>query len=128
MTVGRFALGPIGLAASLATIPLGAAVAGSQERKFIGRAEEIGAGMDALERIYLKYQRALSDLRPKVAVVSDNLLRHTGQLETADPEGEEMQAAARRLDSDLRELEVVAGALMEAAMTRDQAFAEQGFA
>ncbi len=126
MTVGRFALGPIGLAASLATIPLGAAVARSQERKFIGRAEEIEAGMDALEHIYLRFQRALSDLRPRVAVVSDNLLRHTSQLETADPE-EEMQAAAGRLDTDLREFEGVARALVDAATTRDEAFAEKGF-
>ena len=83
--------------------------------------------MDALEHIYLKYQRALSDLRPRVAVVSDNLLRHTSQLETAIAGQDEAQGAARRLDTDLKEFEVTAGALMEAATMRDEAFADKGF-
>ena len=48
MTAGRIALGPIGAAASLLTLPLGAAVAGNRERNYIQRTKEAARKMARL--------------------------------------------------------------------------------
>ena len=102
MTAGRFALGPIGLAASVLTLPLGAAVAGSRERNYIRLVSERKADMVCLETIYETCCNVMVDLQPKAAVIAANLQRHTGELETAVPESKEANDAVRKLDLDLR--------------------------
>ena len=49
MTAGRIALGPIGVAASLVTLPLGAALARNRERNYIQQTDEAAHNMACLE-------------------------------------------------------------------------------
>ena len=51
MTAGRIALGPIGVAASLVTLPLGAALARNRERNYIQQTDEAAHKMVAWERL-----------------------------------------------------------------------------
>ena len=51
MTAGRIALGPIGVAASLLTLPIGAAIAGNKEKNYIRKANEVAGQMTRLEGI-----------------------------------------------------------------------------
>ena len=127
MTAGRIALGPIGLAASLLTLPIGAAVAGNRERNYLQRAAELETDMSTLETIYEKFRNAMADLQPIMEVATANLRRHTSQLETATPDSKEAQDAARKLDVDMREAELIKDDLIKAVEKRDKMFEDFGF-
>ena len=127
MTAGRIALGPIGLAASLLTVPIGAAVAGNNERNYVRRASELQGQMDKLESIYEACHKTMADLQPRMAVTTANLQRHTSQLETATPKSQEAQDAARKLDADMREAATIKDELIKAIEKRDSEFRESGY-
>lgn len=127
MTAGRIALGPIGLAASLLTLPIGAAVAGNRERNYLKRSSELQDQMDNLESIYAACRNAMADLQPRMAVTTANLQRHTSQLETATPESQEAQYDVRKLDADMREAATIKDELIKAIEKRDTEFRESGY-
>ena len=85
MTAGRIALGPIGVAASLLTLPTGAAIAGNRERNYIRKANEAAGKMARLERILERCRNRMMPLQPRIAVAAADMHRHTGPLETATP-------------------------------------------
>ena len=62
MTAGRIALGPIGVAASLVTLPLGAALAGNRERNYIQQTDEAAHKMACLEEIIERVPQPNEDL------------------------------------------------------------------
>ena len=127
MTAGRIALGPIGLAASLLTVPIGAAVAGNRERNYLRRASELQGQMDDLESIYEECHKAMADLQPRMAVTTANLQHHTSQLKAASPQSQEALDAARALDADMREAATIKDRLIEAIEKRDNDFRESGY-
>ena len=127
MTAGRVALGPIGLAASLLTLPIGAAIAGNRERRFIQDADLAEEDMTILERIYTKSGNSMEELRPRMAVVSANLQRHTGVLEIAEPESDNARKAAQLLEKDLGEAIAIRKALVEIVEKRDRLLENYGF-
>ena len=78
MTAGRIALGPIGAAASLLTLPLGAAVAGNRERNYyIQRTKEATRKMNCLEEILERSRSRMMPLQPQMAVITADMQRHT---------------------------------------------------
>ena len=102
MTAGRIAMGPIGLAASALTLPIGAAIAGSKERKYINQTEGVMRKMTILERVIEESVEKMKPLHSKMVTTTADIQRHTGQLEQADPNAHNLQEIAQRLDMDLR--------------------------
>lgn len=128
MTAGRIALGPIGAAASLLTLPLGAAVAGNRERNYIQRTKEAADRMNSLEGILDRSRTRMLSLQPKMAVTTADIQRHTSQLETTEPDTPEAQGIAHRLDIDMRKAAAVKNELLEIVKERDDAMNSSGFA
>ena len=127
MTAGRIALGPIGVAASLLTLPIGAAIAGNKERNYIRKANEAAGKMTRLEGILERCRNRMMPLQPRMAVATADMQRHTGQLETATPGAPEAQDAARKLDIDMRKAAVLRDELAEIIAERDEALRSAGF-
>lgn len=128
MTAGRVALGPIGIAASLFTLPIGAAIAGSKERNYIKRSEEAERKMEKLESILEKCRSKLMPLQPRMAVISADLQRHTSQLETASTGTPVAQETVERLDMDMRKATAVKNEIVGIIGERDEALKMDGFA
>ena len=127
MTAGRIALGPIGAAASLLTLPLGAAVAGNRERNYIQRTREAADQMNCLEEIVEQSRTRMLSLQPQIAVTTADLQRHTSQLETTEPNTSEAQGIAHKLDIDMRKAAALKNELVEMVNERDAAMKECGF-
>ena len=128
MTAGRIALGPIGAAASLLTLPLGAAIAGNRERNYIRRTEEAAGQMDRLEEILEQSRNRMLALQPEMAVATADMQRHTSQLETAKPNTPEAHVVVQKLDTDMREAAALKNKLVDIVEERDRAMKAQGFA
>ena len=127
MTAGRIALGPIGVAASLLSLPIGAAIAGNRERNYIRKANEAAGKMTRLEGILERCRNRVMPLQPRMAVAAADMHRHTGQLETATPGTPEAQDAARMLDIDMRKAAVLRDELAEIIEEREEALRSAGF-
>ncbi len=127
MTAGRIALGPIGVAASLLALPLGAAVAGNRERNYIQRTEEAARKMTRLEEILERSRSRMMPLQPQMAVTTADMQRHTSQLETATPNTPEAQGIAHKLDIDMRKAAALKNELVEIIEERDDAMKSCGF-
>ena len=127
MTAGRIALGPIGAAASLLTLPLGAAIAGSKERNYIRRTKEATNLMTQKEKILENSRSQLMDLLPRIAVVTADLQKHTTQLETTEPNTSEAQEAVGKLDIDMRKATAIKIELLDILQQRDDNLRANGF-
>ncbi len=127
MTAGRIALGPIGAAASLLTLPLGAAVAGNRERNYIQRTKEAALKMTRLEEILERSRNRMMPLQPQMAVTAAEMQRESSQLETATPNTPEAQHIARKLDIDMRKAAAFKNKLAEIIKERDYAMKMAGF-
>ncbi len=127
MTAGRIALGPIGVAASLLTLPLGAAVAGNRERSYIQQTDEAARIMARLEEILERSRNRMEPLQPQMAVTTVDMQRHTSQLETAIPNTPEAQVIAHKLDIDMRKEAALKNELVEMINERDKAMEVAGF-
>jgi hypothetical protein len=127
MTAGRIALGPIGAAASLLTLPLGAAVAGNRERNYIQRTEEAARQMTRLEEILERSRSRMMPLQPQMAVTTADMQRHFSQLETATPNTPEAQDIARKLDIDMRKAAALKNELVDMVNERDDERKVAGF-
>ena len=128
MTAGRIALGPIGAAASLLALPLGAAVAGNRERNYIELTKEASDRMNSLEGILDRSRTRLLSLQPQMAVTTADIQRHTSQLETTEPDTPEAQGIAHRLDIDMRKAATLKNELLEIVKERDDAMKSAGIA
>ena len=127
MTAGRIALGPIGAAASLLTLPLGAALAGNRERNYIQRTKEAVHKMACLEEIVERCRNQMMPLQPQMAVCTADIQRHTSQLETSTPNTPEAQDIAHKLDIDMRKGAALKNELAEIISERDDAMKSCGF-
>ena len=120
MTAGRIAMGPIGVAAALVTLPLGAALAGKKERRYIQESDEAMRKMDCVEECLEECGSRFNVLEPRMAVVTADMHRHTSQLEKATPNTPEAQDIAGRLDKDMRRAAALNDELSEAIQHRDK--------
>ena len=127
MTAGRIALGPIGFAASLLTLPLGAAVAGNRERNYIQRTKEAARNMTRLEEILELSRSRMMPLLPQMAVTTADMQRHTIQLKTATPNTPDAQCIVHKLDIDMREAATLKNELVDIINKRDDARNGAGF-
>ncbi len=127
MTAGRIALGPIGAAASLLTLPLGAAVAGNRERNYIQRTKEAARKMARLEEVLEQSRNRMMPLQPQMAATTADMQRHFSQLETATPNTPEAQDIARKLDIDMRKAAALKNELIEIIKERDDEMKMAGF-
>ena len=80
MTAGRIALGPIGVAASLLTLPLGVAVSRNRERNYIERTGEAAKRMACLEDILERSRIRMKPLLPQMAVTTAHMQEHISQV------------------------------------------------
>ena len=127
MTAGRIALGPIGAAASLLTLPLGAAVAGNRERNYIQRTKEAAPKMARLEEVLEQSRNRMMPLQLQMAATTADMQRHFSQLETATPNTPEAQDIARKLDIDMRKAAALKNELIEIIKERDDEMKMAGF-
>ena len=126
MTAGRIALGPIGLAASALTLPLGAALAGRKERNYIDATQDNMYKMQVLETSYTTFIAEAKELDPEILGVTADLQRHTSDLEKATPESEEAMKAVQSLDEDMRRCIDIKQRLMQFVQNRDEALVNAG--
>ena len=127
MTAGRIALGPIGVAASLLTLPLGAALAGNRERNYVQQTDEAARKMAYLEEIVERSRSQMKPLQPQMAVTTANMQRHTSQLETVTPNTPEAQGIVHKLDIDMRKAAAIKNELVDIIKERDDAMRLVGF-
>ena len=127
MTAGRIALGPIGFAASLVTLPLGAAVARNRERNYIQQTDEAAHKMACLEEIIERSRSRMKPVLPRMAVTTADIQRHTSQLKTATPNTPNAEGIVNKLDNDMREAAALKNELVDIVKERDDARKSAGF-
>ena len=127
MTAGRIALGPIGAAAALVTLPLGLAISRNRERNYIRQTDEAAQKMAGLEEIIERSRIRMKPLLPRMAVITAEMQGHTSQLDAATPNTPEAQGLAYELDIDMRKATAVKDELVEIVKERDYSMASSGF-
>ena len=127
MTAGRIALGPIGVAASLVTLPLGAALAHNRERNYIQQTDEAVHKMACVEEIIKRSSSRMKPLLPRMAVTTADMQRLASQLRTATPNTPDAQGIVRKLDIDMREAAALKNELVDIVNERDDARKVAGF-
>jgi hypothetical protein len=128
MTAGRIALGPIGVAASLLTLPVGAYMAGRNEKDYIKRVAETASKMEQFETIIGKCRSRLAPLQPKMAVVTSDMQRHTSQVETAIAGTPDAQEAVNRLKIDMEKAATMRNEITDIVEEREAAMKSAGLA
>ncbi len=121
MTAGRIALGPIGIAASLVTLPLGLAVSRNRERNYIQQTDKAARQMACLEEIIERSRSRMKPLLPRMAVTTADMQRHTSQLKAATPNTPDAQRIVHKLDIDMREVAALKNELVDIVKERDDA-------
>ena len=127
MTAGRIALGPIGVAASLVTLPLGVAVSRNRERNYIQQTDEVALRMACLEEIIKRSRIQMKPLLPRMAVITYDMQRHASQLEAATPDTPEAQGIVHKLDISMRAATDLKNELVDMIQERDDAMKAAGF-
>ena len=127
MTAGRVALGPIGVAASMLTLPVGAIIAGNNERNYLKNAAEAADKMTRLEGMLDHCRERMTPLQPRMQVAAADMQRHTSQLEMATPGTPEAQEAAGKLDIDMRKAAAIRDELAQIIKQRDETLRAAGF-
>ena len=127
MTAGRIALGPIGVAASLVTLPLRAALARNRERNYIQQTDEAAHKMGCLEEIIERSRSRMKPLLPRMAVNSANMQHHAGQLKTATPKAPDAQGIVHKLDIHMRDAAALNNELVDIVNERDDVRKVAGF-
>lgn len=127
MTAGRIALGPIGAAAALVTLPLGIALSRNRERNYIKQTDKAAQEMDCLEEIVQRSCIRMKPLLPRMAVITVDMQRHTSQLDTTTPNMPGDQELAHELDIAMRKAAAVKDELIEIVEERDNFMALSGF-
>ena len=127
MTAGRIALGPIGVAASLVTLPLGVALARNREGNYIQQTNEAAHKMARLEEIIERSRNRMKPLLPRMAVTTADMQRHTVQLKTATPHTPDAQGIVHKLDIHMREAAALKNELVDIVNERDDARKGAGF-
>ena len=127
MTAGRIALGPIGFAASLVTLPLGAALARNRERNYIRQTDEAAHKMACDKEIIELSRSRMKPLLPRMAVTTADMQQHTSQLKTATPNTPDAQGIVNKLDIDMRKATAIKNELVDIINERDDARKAAGF-
>ena len=127
MTAGRIALGPIGVAASLVTLPLGVALARNRERNYIQQTDEAAHKMARLEEIIQQSRSRMKNLLPRMTVTTADMQWHTSQLKTATPNTPDAQGIVHKLDIHMREAAALKNELVDIVSERDDAMEVAGF-
>ena len=121
MTAGRVALGPIALLSAPVQVAIGAKVAGNKERRAIQQYQAATKEMDRREGIMSDLKGNLAEHDRQANSTAENLSRHAGQLETAEPGSDQANQAATRLDIDMRQaLEILHGFAETAAAIQEK--------
>ena len=126
MTAGRFALGPIGAIASLATLPIGAAIAGSKERKFIDAANDAKRQMDKYESILDTTSRKLRQVQPRIDPTTETIRQSTTLLTKAEQQAGK-EAAAHQLNTAMQQAAALKNQLHVIAQEFNQDMLAGGF-
>ena len=103
MTAGRFALGPIALLSVPVQLGIGYWVAGKREKNAKQRYAEESREMEEREGLMAEFEQDLLRQRRDADRIIASLSRHTDQLEREDPESDDAQRAAERMDADMRQ-------------------------
>ena len=127
MTAGRIALGPIGVAASLVTLPLGVAVSRNRERNYIQQTDAAAQRMACLEDIIERSRIQIKPLLPQMAVTTAHMQEHISQLKAATPNTPDAQDIVHKLDIDMRKAASLKTELAEMIEERDQAIKVASF-
>ena len=126
MVAGGLALGPIGIAASAITIPLGVAIARNREKNYTQRANEAMGKMAALEMIVTQSQDELKKLRQDMILTTDTLQRLTTQLKAATPDTPESHTIVSDLDGSMSKTKAHIDDLERIIKTRDDTVGSAG--
>lgn len=121
MTAGRIVLGPIGLATSLVTLPLGVAVSRNRERNYIEQTGKAAKRMVCLEDILERSRIRMKSLLPQMAVTTAHMQEHISQLEAATPNTQDAQDIVHKLDIAMREAASLKNELVDMIQERDYA-------
>lgn len=113
MAAGRIVLGPIGVAASALTLPLGAAVAGNRERNYIRQTEDAVRKMACLEEVLGRARNRMTPLHLQMTETTANLQKHARQLETTTPNTPAAQDIVRELDIEMRKAVILKDELVK---------------
>ena len=127
MTAGRIALGPIGVAASLATLPLGVAISRNRERNYIQQTDEAAHKMACLEEIIKRSRSRMKPLLPQMTVTTADMQLHTSQLKTAIPNTPDAQGIVHKLDINMREAAALTNEVVDIIKERDDAMKSFSF-
>lgn len=103
MTAGRVALGPIALLSLSVQVGIGAKIAGNKERRAILQYQAAADKMACCEAIMADGKRSWTEQDRRSNLLHENMVRHTAQLEMAEPNSQQAQDAASRLDVDMRQ-------------------------
>ena len=126
MMAGGLALGPLALAGSALTLPLGVFIAHNREKNYIRQAKEAMDKMDVLQEILVRSQTDLKKLRLEMTVTTDKLQRLTTQLLAATPDIPQSRAIVSDLDDSMRSTKAHTDDLERLIRERDDAIESAG--
>ena len=126
MMAGGLAIGPLALAGSALTLPLGVLIAHNREKNYIRQAKEAMGKMDVLHEILVRSQTDLKELRLDMTVMTDKLHRLTTQLLAAAPDAPQAQAIVSDLDDSMRMTKAHTDDLERLIRERDDAIESAG--
>ena len=126
MMAGGLALGPIGIAASALTVPLGVVIARNREKNYVQQANQAMEKMAILEKIIVESQNELKGLRLNMTLTTDELQRLTTQLREAEPNMPEAGTIVSNLDDSMRATKAHTDDLERLIRERDDAIDSAG--
>ena len=126
MMAGGMALGPIALASSALTLPVGFLIARNREENYMQLANEDIEKMTALQEIVSTSQDELKKLRQDMILTTDALQRRTKQLQSATPDTPESHTIVNDLDDSMRKTKTHVDDLEKIIKARDDSIESAG--
>ena len=126
MMAGGLAIGPLALAGSALTLPLGVFIAHNKEKNYIRQAKEAMGKMDELQEILVRSQTELKKRCLEMTLTTDKLQRLTTQLLTATPDAPQSRAIVSDLDDSMRSTKARTDDLERLIRERDDAIDSAG--
>ena len=126
MMAGGLAIGPLAIAGSALTLPLGVFIAHNREKNYIRQAKEAMGKMDELQEILVRSQTELKKRRLEMTLTTDKLQRLTTQLREAEPNMPEAGAIVSDLDDSMRSTKAHTDDLERLIRERDDAIDSAG--
>ena len=126
MMAGGLAIGPLAIAGSALTLPLGVFIAHNREKNYIRQAKEAMGKMDELQEILVRSQTELKKRCLEMTLTTDKLQRLTTQLLTATPDAPQSRAIVSDLDDSMRSTKAHTDELERLIRERDDAIDSAG--